>query len=136
MLQELTMDAKNRRVKIGIKKRVVQVLSVGLICSSLSIPAFASEEYQGWTEGDVNANDVGIQAVDHNGWVEPHPTDPDLERAAGETTWPGEYHYTRARMEDDGDVITDSFRQWGWDYTNARSPYASIWYTAKTYYGH
>ncbi|SDB95083.1 hypothetical protein SAMN04488112_10163 [Melghirimyces thermohalophilus] len=118
-----------------IKKRVVQLLSVGLICGSLSVPASAAEVYQGWSEGELNTKNVGIEAVDHNGWVEPHPDDPYLERAAGETTWNGVYHYTRARMESGDQVITDSFRQWGWDYTNARSPYANILYTAKTYYG-
>ncbi|PTX48305.1 hypothetical protein C8P63_14614 [Melghirimyces profundicolus] len=126
---------------MGIKKRVVQVLSVGLICSSLSVPTFASESSGvtgGWTEGEGywNANEVSTLAAEHHGWVEAHPYDADLERAVGETYWDGVYHYTRARMETIGGTPeTDSGRQWDWDYTYAASPYAAYTYVARTYYG-
>lgn len=65
-------------------------------------------------------------------------------RAHGWTTWIGEYHYTRARMEDPGiifdDVIlTDSGRKWGWDGTEAISPWwkfnPHVSDKARTYYG-
>lgn len=60
-------------------------------------------------------------------------------RAHGWTTWVGEYHYTRARMESGGVVLTDSERQWGWNGTEAISPWwafdPNIDEHAKTYYG-
>lgn len=61
------------------------------------------------------------------------------KRAHGWTTWVGTYHYTRARMEDGGIVLTDSKRQWGQDGTEAISPWWSFdgntLGTARTYYG-
>ena len=68
------------------------------------------------------------------------------QRAHGWTTWVGKYHYTRARMEHSGlfcsGVITDSGRVWGWDGTEAISPW--VYFdpdnccacgSARTYYG-
>lgn len=61
------------------------------------------------------------------------------KRAHGWTTWVGKYHYTRARMEDWGTVLTDSKRQWGTDGTEAISPWWSFngdtLGSARTYYG-
>ena len=49
----------------------------------------------------------------------------DIEEAAyGKTKWANKYHYTTARMElSDGTVKTTSGRQWGWNETEATSPY-------------
>lgn len=61
------------------------------------------------------------------------------KRAHGWTTWVGKYHYTRARMEDWGAILTDSGRQWGTDGTEAISPWWSFngdtSGSARTYYG-
>lgn len=61
------------------------------------------------------------------------------KRAHGWTTWIGEYHYTRARMEHGDVVLTDSERQWGYDGTEAISPWWSFdgvtLGSARTYYG-
>lgn len=61
------------------------------------------------------------------------------KRAHGWTTWVGKYHYTRARMEDWGTVLTDSGRKWGNDGTEAISPWWSFngdtLGSARTYYG-
>ncbi|MFL6978114.1 hypothetical protein R7M47_10750 [Bacillus inaquosorum] len=59
------------------------------------------------------------------------------ERAIGETTWKGKYHYTRAQEVGFwGRVDTDSGRKWGKDHTKATSPWATAdGHTGKTYYG-
>ena len=55
------------------------------------------------------------------------------------TTWVGKYHYTRARMEDWGAILTDSGRQWGTDGTEAIFPWWSFngdtLGSARIYYG-
>lgn len=86
--------------------------------------------------GDIStystAKHTGIaEQRDYNGFTQ--------KRAHGWTTWVGKYHYTRARMEDWGAVLTDSNRQWGYDGTEAISPWWSFngdtLGVAKTYYG-
>lgn len=62
-------------------------------------------------------------------------------RAHGWTTWVGEYHYTRARMEEGSAVLTDSGRIWGSNGTEAISPWwafipPDLDGSARTYYGH
>lgn len=49
----------------------------------------------------------------------------DVEEAAyGHTLWAYKYHYTTARMElSNGEVKTSSGRKWGYDETEATSPY-------------
>lgn len=67
-------------------------------------------------------------------------------RAHGWTTWVGVHHYTRARLEVDGEVLIyygepmDSGRQWGMDGTEAASPWWPwspdyVNEKARTYYG-
>ncbi|SMO89938.1 hypothetical protein [Melghirimyces algeriensis] len=125
-----------------VKKRLLQVVSVGLICGSLSIPASASATTLngGWTEGEGswNTEKVSIQGPQaHNGWTEAHPDKFGYERAVGETVWKGVYHYTRARMVDrvSGGIRADSGRVHGSGYTIAKSPYASAIHLAKTFWG-
>ncbi len=53
------------------------------------------------------------------------------KRAHGWTTWVGQYHFTRACMEHNGmfcngQIITDSQRQWGFDGTEAISPWTAF----------
>ncbi len=61
------------------------------------------------------------------------------KRAHGWTTWTGVWHYTRARMEDFGTVLTDSECQWGMSGTEAISPWwkfdGHTLGSARTYYG-
>ena len=62
-------------------------------------------------------------------------------RAHGWTTWTGKYHYTRARIEEwlFDTIYSDSERVWGYDSTEAISPWWPVdpnaWFIARTYYG-
>lgn len=136
------------------------ILSFGIIASFNPIPAYAtpvstteseSTAVGGWTEENgyfVNpqAYSKAIDSIStystpkHTGRAEYDNTDgKSKKRAHGWTTWVGVYHYTRARMEDGPGVLTDSLRQWGYDGTEATSP----WWrfdgvtqgSARTYYG-
>lgn len=69
------------------------------------------------------------------------------KRAHGWTSWSGVYHYTTAQLEHSGlfcsGVITSSGRQWGWNNTEAYSPWKAFnpnaccsgYGQARTYYG-
>ena len=61
------------------------------------------------------------------------------ERVIADTTWPGVYHYSRARYESaiSGRAEADSKRQWGVSKTQAISGWhpGDLDWVAKTYYG-
>lgn len=105
----------------------------------------------GWSEEDgyfVNPQAYSKAMEDGTTYASPKHTGKAEERthngtsqkrAHGWTTWVGKYHYTRARMEDWGAILTDSGRQWGTDGTEAISPWWSFngdtSGSARTYYG-
>lgn len=116
-------------------------VALGLAFSGLT--AIAATDTLGWTEGgSATLGGVSPRAVNHGGeaQVETRVNGKKYKRAHGWTTWPGVYHYTRARIEKGNTVVTDSFRVWGSNGTEAYSPWAAFttWGspgTAKTYYG-
>ena len=139
------------------KSNILKVsLAMGLLLSS-SFPAYAvstdSTVVGGWDEDTgyfVNA-DAYNKAMEKRGLLRSDPVHEGERqrkdqsgntyfRAHGWTSWPGVYHYTRARMETyGGSILTDSGRKWGTSETQATSP----WYKfdpdvsdrARTYYG-
>lgn len=140
----------------------VSVLSVGLISSFNPVTTYAAELPVTSKESELNA--VGGWSEENGYYVNPQAFSKAMEdastysspkhtgkaeertyngtsqkRAHGWTTWVGKYHYTRARMEDWGAILTDSGRQWGNDGTEAISPWWSFngdtLGSARTYYG-
>ena len=107
------------------KRFGVSILSLGLVLALNPVTTFAAEPETSVVTSESNA--VG-------GWSEE-----DGYFVNGWTTWVGKYHYTRARMEDWGAILTDSGRQWGTDGTEAISPWWSFngdtLGSARTYYG-
>ena len=124
-----------------------------LVCGSfVAAPALASSPavVGGWTEEDgvfYSQPVATYSEARHSGRKDSEVYyGTTRERAHGWTTWVGEYHYTRARMEHASilcsGVIADSGRVWGWDGTEAISPW--VYFnpsnccacgSARTYYG-
>ena len=116
-----------------------------------SVVTSESNAIGGWSEEDgyfVNPQAYSKAMEDGTTYASPKHTGKAEERthngtsqkrAHGWTTWVGKYHYTRARMEDWGAILTDSGRQWGTDGTEAISPWWSFngdtSGSARTYYG-
>lgn len=134
------------------RKMVVFMLLVVLCGGMLSYPSFA-EVHGGWDEDYgyfktvVDYKDL-LQGKQNLYQSEPRHTGKREKteiggttnyRAHGWTTWVGVYHYTRARMEEGSRVLTDSDRIWGWDGTEATSPWwefdPNVNENARTYYG-
>lgn len=96
-----------------------------------SVVTSESNAVGGWSEEDgyfVNPQAYSKAMEDGTTYASPKHTGKAEERthngtsqkrAHGWTTWVGKYHYTRARMEDWGAILTDSGRQWGTDGTEA-----------------
>lgn len=147
-----------------MKKYLFTILSCCLVSLFLPSVTYASEGFDliqiddesvigGWDEetgyflnmeeySKSLANEViPFSDVDHRGTRErDDSTDTTRYRAHGWTTWVGVYHYTRARMESSqGAILTDSKRIWGYDGTEAISPWwavdPAINEKARTYYG-
>ena len=144
------------------KRFGVSILSLGLVLALNPVTTFAAEPETsvvtsesnavgGWSEEDgyfVNPQAYSKAMEDGTTYASPKHTGKAEERthngtsqkrAHGWTTWVGKYHYTRARMEDWGAILTDSGRQWGTDGTEAISPWWSFngdtLGSARTYYG-
>ena len=144
------------------KRFGVSILSLGLVLALNPVTTFAAEPETsvvtsesnaigGWSEEDgyfVNPQAYSKAMEDGTTYASPKHTGKAEERthngtsqkrAHGWTTWVGKYHYTRARMESWGTVLTDSGRQWGTNGTEAISPWWSFdgftTGTARTYYG-
>lgn len=136
------------------------ILSLGLVLSFNPVTTYAadisptSDESEqnaigGWSEetGYYINSEAYSKVMEsrkstpkHSGTDESRRPGGELHRRAhGWTTWVGEYHYTRARMESWGTVLTDSGRQWGYDGTEAISPWwvfnGDTAGSARTYYG-
>lgn len=149
-------------VKDKFKRFGVSILSLGLVLALNPVTTFAAEPETsvvtsesnavgGWSEEDgyfVNPQAYSKAMEDGTTYASPKHTGKAEERthngtsqkrAHGWTTWVGKYHYTRARMEDWGAILTDSGRQWGTDGTEAISPWWSFngdtSGSARTYYG-
>lgn len=141
----------------------VSILSLGLVLSFSPITTYAADSSTQITNSD-EANAVGGWSEEDGYFINPYAYSKALEgattyatpkhtgqaeertyngtsqkRAHGWTTWVGTYHYTRARMEDWGAILTDSGRQWGTGGTEAISPWWSFngdtLGSARTYYG-
>ncbi|WP_339099612.1 hypothetical protein IGL98_001057 [Enterococcus sp. DIV0840] len=122
----------------------VVVAFIGLTFSPMSVNA---EEVGGWSEENGNYLNPNVilprAAVNHRGKRESNVISGNTAyRAHGWTTWKGVYHYTTARMEKhrSGTVLTTSNRKYGWNGTEAASPWYRISYgedtaAARTYYG-
>lgn len=118
------------------KRFGVSILSLGLVLALNPVTTFAAEPETsvvtsesnaigGWSEEDgyfVNPQAYSKAMEDGTTYASPKHTGKAEERthngtsqkrAHGWTTWVGKYHYTRARMEDWGAILTDSGRQWG-----------------------
>ena len=117
------------------KRFGVSILSLGLVLALNPVTTFAAEPETsvvtsesnavgGWSEEDgyfVNPQAYSKAMEDGTTYASPKHTGKAEERthngtsqkrAHGWTTWVGKYHYTRARMEDWGAILTDSGRQW------------------------
>lgn len=139
---------------MNTKKMIPLALSVGIILGSVAPSALHAQSIDangaigGWSEKDgyfsitAVSSFIGIASTaKHTGYVEDVDRGNVLfSRAVGNTSWPGEYHYTRARFEGHitGNILGDSGRVWGTNATEAKSDwvdrYASDW-VGKTYYG-
>lgn len=138
------------------------VLALALGFLSPHASAESGQDVGGWDEvaGSfaVNQNSAGSSGLiapmasgaNHRGEAETKTINGTTnKRAKGWTTWVGQYHYTRARMESDaafgsnkGKIWTDSGRQWGTNGTSAVSPWKAFNPDnpgtpgkARTYYG-
>ena len=61
---------------------------------------------------------AGASSPTHSGWTKTNWIPPGKKSVYAETEWPGEYHYSRARLGPDG-MYGDSGRCWGWNLTSA-----------------
>lgn len=147
-----------------MKKQLFALMSCFLVALLLPLTTYASEGVDlihvddgsvigGWDEEtgyfqnieayskSLTSEIMPFSEVNHRGTREKDDsTSTTRYRAHGWTTWAGVYHYTRARMESSqGAVLTDSKRVWGYDGTEAVSPWwpfdPSINDKARTYYG-
>ncbi|MDO5644599.1 MAG: hypothetical protein Q4G21_02750 [Dermabacter sp.] len=115
----------------------------------LGLAANANAETLGWDE-DASSNSAPSEIsfrsnVKHTGKAEEKTIRGTTnKRAHGWTTWVGQYHYTRARLEKGKKVTGDSGRKWGNNGTEAVSPWKPYYLlsgnlespgSAKTYYG-
>lgn len=130
-----------------MKRKALTIMSAFLLSMTMFTTVKASD-IGGWSEEEGN---FVIENQEGNGNA-PYSTPYHVgerengvkngtsrSRAHGWTTWQGVYHYTTARMESWGTVLTTSGRQWGTTTTYAVSPW---WYfngdttgSARTYYG-
>lgn len=136
--------------------KVTKWLMAGALTLSLSSTIFSSANaatenegtiYGGWSEDTGYFNNfmeksgISLFATTPNHTAsKDYKTGGSLvyERVIADTTWKGEYHYSRARYEwhVSGSVESDSGRVWGNDVTKAVSGWNSGDYVvAKTYYG-
>lgn len=123
---------------------LVVVASVGFVFTPRTVNA---EEIGGWSEEEGNYTNPNVllprASVNHRGRKESTVISGNSAfRAHGWTTWKGVYHYTTARMERhySGTVLTTSNRKYGWNGTEAISPWYRMSYgedtsAARTYYG-
>lgn len=161
-LRQIKFTQKEDFFMNKFKRFGVSILSLGLVLALNPVTTFAAEPETsvvtsesnaigGWSEEDgyfVNPQAYSKAMEDGTTYASPKHTGKAEERthngtsqkrAHGWTTWVGKYHYTRARMEDWGAILTDSGRQWGTDGTEAISPWWSFngdtLGSARTYYG-
>lgn len=144
---------------MNIKRKILAILLMGnLLVPVLAAPAFATDnsvcggwdEETGYFSSVKNYNDYfkisgsisPLTEPKHTGCREKKNEDGQTYyQAHGWTTWVGEWHYTRARMEKGKDtVLRDSGRKWDWNGTEAESGWwpcdPEINDKARTYYGH
>lgn len=90
-----------------------------------------------WTSKDNYEIRKSSSPTSHQGWKQVRERSGGKQyRAVGVTQW-SKQHYTRAQMVGrvSGYVHADSYRVWGTDSTEARSPWISKNYQARTFYG-
>lgn len=139
-------------------KIVAAACAVALMCSipSLSAMADTGNDIGGWSEDQGVYATQAMQAESVTGakssprhwgqtdWATFNGT--THKRAHGWTNWSGVYHYTTAQLEHhwpNSGVIASSGRQWGWNGTEAVSPWVGFrpnatsngYGQARTYWG-
>lgn len=148
-----------------MRKRIVRGLACATVVTAtlLAVPAFGYEPitYGGWSEDSgayvlfedgqdgISLSGRSLGQPHHGGEMQKSTNSEGttIKRAHGWTTWTNAYHYTTARMEDTclvhkGTVFSSSGRVWGWNGTEAYSPWVAATRmnecmpgSARTYYG-